>query len=86
MAVFLYLLREVHSGFKTGQQIASRYTHSKCTLKTSYAPPSYQFSPFLDQLLRKQADYWNFSHKILDFLVTLCYNSITFCSGGFHYG
>ena len=36
MAVFLYLLREVHSGFKTGQQIASRYTHSKCTLKTSY--------------------------------------------------
>lgn len=26
MADFLYLLREVHSGFKNGQQIASRYT------------------------------------------------------------
>lgn len=25
MAVFLYLLREVHSGFKIGQQIASQY-------------------------------------------------------------
>ena len=29
MADFLYLLREVYSGFKIGQQNASRYAHSK---------------------------------------------------------
>ena len=54
MADFLYLLREVYSGFKIGQQNASRYAHSKCTLKTSYDLKTLPCSSHRKQVLRAE--------------------------------